>query len=191
MRCGLSIVLASTFYLVCTATPAHAAAGISVLKKTDIDSINSLTLDHAFATEPVAVGAYRASVYGLTFSLTAYDHDISIPLRASMIDESTLIQHAPQIGLAIDSRFGENDITKTLAVTTVFADTSSDTLTIRKGTRGTITVLMALAALPDPDREDRVRITTLPLYFGPSIAPLYLNASEVSELVSPYSALQP
>ncbi len=154
---------------------------------TDVDSINSITLLDSFATTPVTLGTTRATVFGLTFTIRAYDHALTLPLQIGAQGTHT------QTAVSLESRYDTTPKNHLLAGTLIpgtGVQVASTSGTVASGPEGTFTLLVAYAApASQSDREDRLRVTAMPITFSSSKAPLILNAHEVSDLVSDYVAL--
>ena len=151
-----------------------------------IDSINSLSITESFATQPITVGAQKVTIFGVTFTLSAYKDALRIPLRAGTIDPDALTLAAPQLTLQLESKYASTKNTPIILGSIIPHTKHTDEyLTIAPNTKGEATLLIAYAGTPDPDRIDRIRATALPLYVGTSTAPMTLTPSEVQEIVTP------
>ncbi len=175
LMCVLSLLLAFS--------PVAEAGTITVRgAKTPVDAINSIALDNAFHTKPIIAGNLKATVFALTFSIQAYKDDISIPLSGGF---GTTTASDPRVRYEIDSKGGwKQKGNGVFAVSSVIpnASTTKNRMVIKAGTRGSMTILVALADRPETGRFDQLHITSIPLYFGTSTKPVLLNPSEVSKL---------
>lgn len=175
--------LSSTLFSITATTYAASTSSLEVRpvqKESLVETINTLKPLKGISKR-VEHNGTAFGVFTLPFSVKAFGGDISFPAKvtrdANPLDPTTL-------GFSMVTREGEliTDGIALGALLRIGSTTPSDATKLTEGAEEILTLLVVYTDTPTPGRDDRVRITHLPLSVQNTKRTIFLNQSELQKL---------